>query len=101
MGQSKIRLKKLASVRRKVPGSIDIYLNRFRLLNARYFTQVPEYDLVKMVAGGLDYSIGKKLDTQYLRHMAQLAYRIRQFEGLKAEKARTSKYHKKEKLAYI
>ena len=33
--------------------------------------------------------------------MAQLADRVRQVEGLKAEKARNSKYHKKEKVAYV
>eukprot|EP00256_Glycine_max_P066604 XP_025981199.1 uncharacterized protein LOC100802634 [Glycine max] len=75
MGQSKISLKELASVRRKAPESIDDYLNRFRLLKARY--------------------------TQYLRDMAQLADRVRQLERLKAEKARNSKFHKKEKVAYV
>jgi len=73
MGQSKISLKELGSVRRKTAESIDDYLNRFRLLKARCFTQVPEHELVEMVAGGLDYPIPKKLDTQYLRDMAQLA----------------------------
>ncbi|XP_050918932.1 uncharacterized protein LOC127136419 [Lathyrus oleraceus] len=63
MGQSKISLKELASVRRKVHESIDDYLNRFRLLKAMGFTQVPEHELVDMVVGGLDYSIRKKLDT--------------------------------------
>ncbi|PNX59109.1 hypothetical protein L195_g051249, partial [Trifolium pratense] len=91
MGQSKISLKELASVRRKTPESIDDYLNRFRLLKARCFTQVPEHELVEMAAGGLDYSIRKKLDTQHLRDMAQLADRVRQVERLKAEKARSSK----------
>src|SRR3954467_13729255 len=33
--------------------------------------------------------------------MAQLADRVRQVERLKAEKARVSKYHKKEKIAYV
>lgn len=63
MGQSKINLKKLASVRRKNPESIDDYLNRFRLFKARCFTQVPEHELVKMTTGSLDYSIRNKLDT--------------------------------------
>lgn len=63
MGQSKIRLKELASVKRKVAESIDQYLNRFRLLKARCFTQVPEHELVEMAIMGLDYSIRKKLDT--------------------------------------
>ena len=42
MGQSKISLKELASVKRNSIESIDDYLNRFRLLKARCFTQVPE-----------------------------------------------------------
>ncbi|XP_045822090.1 uncharacterized protein LOC123914975 [Trifolium pratense] len=75
MGQSKISLKELASVRRKTPESIDDYLNRFRLLKARY--------------------------TQHLRDMAQLADRVRQVERLKAEKARSSKFQKREKIAYV
>ena len=76
MGQSKISLKELASVRRKMHESTDDYLNRFRLLKARCFTVVPEHELVEMAAGGLNYSIQKKLDTQYLRDMAQLADRV-------------------------
>lgn len=62
---------------------------------------MPEHELVEMVVGGLDYSIRKKLDTQYLRDMVQLTDRVRQVECLKAEKAKTNKYHKKEKVAYI
>ena len=76
MGQSKISLKELASVRRRTTESIDDYLNRFRLLKAICFTQVPEHELVEMAAGGLDYSIRKKLDTQHLRDMAELADRV-------------------------
>jgi len=101
MGQSKISLKELDSVRRRTHESIDDYLNRFRLLKARCFTKVPEHELVEMAAGGLDYSVQKKLDTQYLRDMAQLVDRVRQVERLKAEKARTSRFPKKEKIAYI
>jgi len=101
MGQSKISLKELASVRRRTHESIDDYLNRFRLLKARCFTIVPEHELVEMAAGGLDYSVRKKLDTQYLRDMAQLADRVRQVERLKAEKGRTSRFPKKEKIAYV
>lgn len=37
------------------------------------FTQVPEHKLVELAVKGMDYSIRKKLDTQYLRDMAQLA----------------------------
>jgi hypothetical protein len=53
MGQSKICIKELASVRRKTHESIDDYLNKFRLLKARCFTSVPEHELVKMAAGAL------------------------------------------------
>lgn len=94
-------MKELASVRRKVLGSIDDYLNKFRLLRVRYFTQVPEHELIEMGAGGLDYSIRKKLDTQYLKDMAQLENMVCQVEYLKAKKARRNKYHKKVKVAYI
>jgi len=70
MGQSKISLKELTSVKRSSTESTDNYLNRFKLLKARCFTQVPKHELVKMATGGLDYSIQKKLDTQHLRDMA-------------------------------
>jgi len=59
MNQSKISLKELASVKRSSSESFDDYLNRFILLKARYFTQVPEHEFVEMAAGGLDYSIRK------------------------------------------
>jgi len=62
MGPSKISLKELESVKRSSSESIGDYLNRFRLLKARCFTQVPEHELVEMAAGGLDYSIRKKLE---------------------------------------
>jgi len=54
-----------------------------------------------MAVGGLDYSVRKKLDTQHLRDMAQLADRVCQVERLKAEKARTIRHVKKEKIAYV
>jgi len=101
MGQSNISLKELASVKRNSTEFIDDYLNRFRLLKTRCFTQVPEHELVEVAAGGLDYSISKKLDTQHLRDMAQLADRVWHVKRLKAEKARTQKYHKREKVSYI
>ena len=100
MGQTKISLKELASVKRKYSEPIDDYLNRFRLLKARCFTRVPEHELVEMAAGGLDYSIRKKLDTQYLRDIAQLADRVRQVERLRDEKFRANK-NKKERVAYV
>jgi len=70
MGQSKISLKELASIRRRTHESIDDYLNRFTLLKARCFTIVLEHELLEMAVGGLDYSVRMKLDTQYLRDMA-------------------------------
>lgn len=95
MGKCKISLKELASVRRKVVEIINGYLNRFKTLKARCFTQVPEHELVKLAVGGLDYFIRKKLDTQYLRDMAQLDDRVRQVNQLKAEEVKTSKFSKK------
>lgn len=91
----------MASVRHKVPEPIDDYLNRFRLLKVRCFTQVPKHELAEMVAGGLDYSIRKKLDTQFLRDMAQLADRVHQVKCLKDEKSIINKYHKKGKVTYV
>ncbi|XP_058741183.1 uncharacterized protein LOC131613539 [Vicia villosa] len=101
MGQTKISLKELASIKRKFTEPIDDYLNRFRLLKVRCFTVVPEHELVEMAVGGLDYSIRNKLDTQYLRDMVQLADRVRQVERLKAEKARANKSYKKERVTYV
>jgi hypothetical protein len=92
VGQTKISLKELAGVRRKTPESVEEYLNRFRLLKAKCFTQVPEHELVEMAGGGFEYAIRKKLDTQHLRDMSQLADKVRQIEKLKAEKAKNSKY---------
>lgn len=100
MGECKISLKELVSVRQKVDKGIDDYFNRFRTLKAGCFTQVAEYEFVELAVGGLDYSIRKKLDTQYLRDMTQLTYRFRQVELLKAEKARTCKFSKK-KVTYV
>ncbi|XP_058721721.1 uncharacterized protein LOC131593290 [Vicia villosa] len=80
------------------PSSKDTW---FRLLKARCFTVVPEHELVEMATGGLDYSIRKKLDTQYLRDMAQLADRVCQVKRLKAEKARANKSYNKERVTYV
>lgn len=61
MGQSKISLKELANVKQKTFESVDQYLNKFRLLKAKCFTQVHEHKLVEIAVGGLDYSIRKKV----------------------------------------
>ena len=66
----------MASVKRKTLESIDDYLNRYILLKARCFTQVPEHELVEMAVCSLDYSIRKKVDTKQLRDMAQLADKV-------------------------
>ncbi|XP_050895649.1 uncharacterized protein LOC127102312 [Lathyrus oleraceus] len=100
MGQPKISLKELDNIKRKFAEPINEYLNRFRLLKARCFTQGPEQELVEMAIGGLDYSIRKKLDTQYLRDMSQLVNRVRQVKHLKAEKARANKNNRRERVAY-
>ena len=90
----------LSNIKRRFAESIDDYLNRFRLLNARCFTQVPEHELVQMVAGGLDYSIGKKIDPTYVKIMSHLADRVRQLKCLRLEKVRHAKA-KKEKVAFV
>lgn len=54
-----------------------------------------------MVVGGLDYSIRKKLNIQYLRDMSQLADRVRQVGCLKAEKARDNKNSRRERVVYV
>lgn len=101
MGQPKISLKELASFKPKFSESIDDYLNSLWLLKARCFTQVPKHELVEMDVGGLNYSIRKKLDTQYLRDMAQLIDRVRQVERLKYEKARASNNNRRERVEYV
>lgn len=100
-GAVEISLKELASVKWKTVESVDQYLNRFILLTVRGFTQAPEHELVEIVAGGLDYCIRKKLDTQYLRDMAQLDDIVQHIKLLKAEKTKTGWYQKKEKVSYI
>ncbi|XP_050878733.1 uncharacterized protein LOC127082536 [Lathyrus oleraceus] len=79
---------------------LEKLLHKFRLLKANCFTHLPEHELVEMAAGGLFYSIRKKLDTQYLRDIAQLADRVRQVERLKVEKVRATR-NKKEIVAFV
>ncbi|XP_050876160.1 uncharacterized protein LOC127079836 [Lathyrus oleraceus] len=90
----------LSSIKRRFTESIDDYLNRFRSLKARCFTQVPEHELVQMAAGGLNYSIRKKIDPTFVKNMSQLADRVRHLERLRLEKVRHNK-SKKEKVAFI
>ncbi|XP_045830864.1 uncharacterized protein LOC123922163 [Trifolium pratense] len=76
------------------PGSIHHWTQLERAFHEQLYMGKSKISLkelsVEMAAGGLDYSIRKKLDTQHLRDMAQLANRVRQVERLKIEKARTS-----------
>ncbi|XP_050916467.1 uncharacterized protein LOC127131598 [Lathyrus oleraceus] len=90
----------LSSIKRRFAESIDDYLNKFRSLKARCFTQVPEHELVQMAAGGLDYSIRKKIDPTFVKIMSQLADRVRHLERLRLEKVRHHKA-KKEKIASV
>ncbi|XP_050897202.1 uncharacterized protein LOC127104023 [Lathyrus oleraceus] len=99
-GHSKISLAELSSIKRRFAESIDDYLNRFRSLKARCFTQVPEHELVQIAAGGLDYSIRKKIDLTFIKSMSQLADRVRHLERLRLEKVRHSKV-KKEKIPFV
>lgn len=63
---------------KKLDESVDDYLNRFRIMDSRCFTQVPKHELVELDLEGLAYYIRNKLDTKYLRDMAQLVERVRQ-----------------------
>src|ERR1044072_8629819 len=81
-GHSKISLVELSSIKRKFAETIDNYLNRFRSLKSRCFTQVPEHELVQMAAGSLDYSIRKKIDPTFVKSISQLANRVRHLERL-------------------
>ena len=81
---------------------MDDYLNRFRSLKARCFTQVPESELVQMAAGGLDYSIRKKIDPTFVKSMLLLVDWVWHLERLRLENVRHTKAKaKKEKVAYI
>ncbi|XP_050919303.1 uncharacterized protein LOC127136827 [Lathyrus oleraceus] len=99
-GYSKISLAELSSIKRRFVESIDDYLNRFRSLKARCFTQVPEHELVQMAVGGLDYSIRKKIDPTFVKSMSQLVDRVRHLERLRLEKIRHNK-SEKEKVAFV
>lgn len=63
-GETKVSLIDLMNVKRYNVKFIDNYLNRFRQLKVRCFTQIPEHDLVSMAASGIEFSIRKKLVNQ-------------------------------------
>uniref|UniRef100_A0A151UIQ1 RNase H type-1 domain-containing protein n=1 Tax=Cajanus cajan TaxID=3821 RepID=A0A151UIQ1_CAJCA len=69
-----------------------------------HFFYIPEHELVKIAATGLDLSIRKKLVNEQLRDMAQLAEKVRRIEQIKLEKERLRKFDRfvrKEKVAYL
>ncbi|XP_027368230.1 uncharacterized protein LOC113874205 [Abrus precatorius] len=103
-GKAKVSLMDLVNIKRMHNEFIDDYLNRFQQMRSRCFTQIPEYELVQMAVGGLEYLIRKKLINQQLRDMSQLATKVRQIEQLKAEKSfprKIEKFSQKAKVAYI
>ncbi|XP_057445506.1 uncharacterized protein LOC130737695 [Lotus japonicus] len=85
-GETKVSLMDLANVERQPNEPIDDYLIRFRHMEARCSTHVPEFELVKMAIGGLDYSIKKNLVNDEFIDMAQLAHKVRRVEKLRLEK---------------
>ena len=103
-GETKASVMDLAKIQRFSNESIDNYISRFRQMKARCLTLIPEYELVQMAASGLNYAIRKKLVSQHLRDMSQLADRARQIEQLNIEKERLKKHErfpKKEKAPYV
>ncbi|XP_058727022.1 uncharacterized protein LOC131598439 [Vicia villosa] len=81
---------------------IAIYLTELGYMENNESLRVPEHELVQMVAGGLDYSIWKKIDLTFVKSMSQLADRVRHLERLRLEKVRHTKSKaKKEKVAYV
>lgn len=83
--------------------SIDDYLNRFRQLKARCFTQIPEHELVRMAIAGIKFLIRKWLLYQQIKDIAQLADKIQRIEKSKFEKERNKKFYKfpkKDKVSF-
>nr|KYP41306.1 hypothetical protein KK1_037326 [Cajanus cajan] len=80
------------NVKRQNHETLDDYLNRFKQLKSRCYTNILEHELVKIAATGLDFSIRKKLVNEQLRDMAQLAEKIRRIEQIKLGKERLKKF---------
>nr|KYP46500.1 Transposon Ty3-I Gag-Pol polyprotein [Cajanus cajan] len=101
--ETKVSIVDLMNVKRQSHETLDDYLNRFRQLKSRCYTNIPEHELVKIAATGLDFLIRKKLVNEQLRDMAQLAEKVRRIEQIKLEKERLRKFDRfvrKEKVAY-
>nr|KYP38879.1 Pro-Pol polyprotein [Cajanus cajan] len=102
--ETKVSIVDLMNIKRQNHETLDDYLNRFRQLKSRCYTNIPEHELVRIAATGLDFSIRKKLVNEQLRDMAQLAEKVRRIEQIKLEKERLGKFDKfvrKEKVAYL
>ena len=54
----------LATTKHSNSEIVEDYLNRFWQIKSRCYTQIPEHELVRMMAAGLDFSIRKKLVNQ-------------------------------------
>nr|KYP70906.1 hypothetical protein KK1_010146 [Cajanus cajan] len=102
--ETKVSIVDLMNIKRQSNETLDDYLNRFRQLKSRCYTNIPEHELVRIAATGLDFSIRKKLVNEQLRDMAQLAEKVRRIEQIKLEKEKLMKFDKfvrKEKIAYL
>ncbi|XP_057432903.1 uncharacterized protein LOC130725716 [Lotus japonicus] len=85
-GETKVTLMDLVNVKRQPNESIDDCLIRFKHMETRCSTHVPEFELVKMAIGGLDYSIKKNLVNDEFIDMTQLAHKVKRVEKLRLEK---------------
>ena len=56
-GETKVSLINLATTKHFNNETIEDYLNRFRQMKSRCFTQILEHELVRMAIAGLDFSI--------------------------------------------
>lgn len=79
-GDLKVGLTDLFSIKWMNNESVDDYLTRFRQMGSRCFTPIPEVEIVKIAAGGLDYYTEKKLVNQHIIDLAQLGDKVRQIE---------------------
>jgi len=79
-GDTKVSLIDLKTAKHFNSETID-FLNRFWKLKSWCYTQFSEYELVRMVVAGLDFSIWKKLVNQQVRDMEQLADTVRRIEN--------------------
>nr|KYP64189.1 hypothetical protein KK1_018779 [Cajanus cajan] len=66
-GEMKVSIVDLMNVKRQHNESLDDYLNRFRQLKSRCYTNILEHELVKIVATGLDFLIRKNLFRMMMR----------------------------------